>query len=93
MWGRDEKVPNDDRLLERLSRAFAPAPAEPSVAERRTLHRAVARFRNAPNHRSADQESLRSAEPVIYMPPMILRPASTAFAAVRPQLRQRATGS
>jgi hypothetical protein len=87
-------VPDDDRLLERLSRAFAPAPAEPSVAERRTLHRTVARCRNVPNRRSADHESMaRAAEPVICMPPMILRPASTPFAAVRPKLRQPAAGS
>jgi hypothetical protein len=87
-------VPDDDRLLERLGRAFAPAPAEPSVAERRSLHRAVARFRTASNHRSADPESTdHSAEPVIYMPPMILRPASQALGAISPKLHQPVAGS
>jgi hypothetical protein len=86
-------VPDDDRLLERLGRAFAPAPAEPSLAERRTLHRAVARFRTASNHRSSDPESTElSAEP-IYLPPMILRPAATALGAMRPKLRQPVAGS
>jgi hypothetical protein len=87
-------VLDDDRLLERLGRAFAPVPSEPSVAERRTLHRTVARIRNARNHRSADQESTTlSGEPVIYMPPMILRPAATALVAVRPTLHQKMAGS
>ncbi|HEX3839308.1 MAG TPA: hypothetical protein VHU85_00805 [Acidimicrobiales bacterium] len=87
-------MPDDDRLLERLGRAFAPAPAEPSLVERRTLHRAVARFRTASTHRSADQEPPEgSAEPVIYMPPMILRPAGATLGALRPKLRQPVPGS
>jgi hypothetical protein len=87
-------VPDDDRLLERLGRAFAPAPSEPSAAESRTLHRAVARFRNGPNHRGKEPESTTlSAEPVIYLPPMVLRSAGTALASVRPKLHQPAAGS
>lgn len=70
-------MPDDDRLLERLGRAFAPPPAEPSAAERRTLHRAVTRLRSRPTHASAVQEPTSPApERVIYLPPVILRPVS-----------------
>lgn len=87
-------MPDDDRLLERLGRAIAPAPSEPSAAERRTLHRAVARFRNGPNLRAKEPESTTlSAEPVIYLPPMILRSAGTALASVRPKMYQPAASS
>ncbi|HEX3462160.1 MAG TPA: hypothetical protein VHT49_14735 [Acidimicrobiales bacterium] len=87
-------MPDDDRLLERLGRAFAPAPAEPSLAERRTLHRAVARFRTASNHRASQPEATEPpAEPVIYLPPMILRPAVTALGAMGPKLRQPVAGN
>jgi hypothetical protein len=73
-------VPDDDRLLERLGRAFAPPPAEPSVAERRTLHRAVTRLRSRPTRAPATEEAAPvSPEPVIYLPPVILRPAGTAI--------------
>ena len=87
------QVPDDDRLLERLGRAFAPPPAEPSAAERRTLHRAVTRLRSRPARATAAQEPPPPApERVVYLPPVILRPASAAIRVAAPKL-PRPTGS
>jgi hypothetical protein len=86
-------VPDDDRLLERLGRAFAPPPAEPSAAERRTLHRAVSRLRSRPARSAAAQEPTSPGpERVIYLPPVIMRPASAAIGLAAPKL-SRGTGS
>ncbi|HEV3264424.1 MAG TPA: hypothetical protein VG014_02805 [Acidimicrobiales bacterium] len=86
-------MPDDDRLLERLGRAFAPPPAEPSAAERRTLHRAVARLRSRPTRASATPEPTAPApERVVYLPPMILGPVGAAIG-VAPTKLPRTTGS
>ena len=86
-------MPDDDRLLERLGRAFAPPPVEPSAAERRTLHRAVARLRSRPTRAAAAQESTAiGPERVVYLPPMILGPVGAAIGVAAPKL-PRPTGS
>jgi hypothetical protein len=86
-------VPDDDRLLERLGRAFAPPPAEPGAAERRTLHRAVTRLRNLPTRASASREpTTPSPERVIYLPPVILKPTGAAIGVAALEL-PRSTGS
>ena len=80
-------MPDDDRLLERLGRAFAPPPAEPSAAESRALHRAVARLRSRPARvPAAPEPTTVSPERVIYLPPMVLRPAGAAIGVVPPSL-------
>lgn len=85
-------MPDDDRLLERLGRAFAPPAAEPSAAERRTLHRAVTRLRSRPTRATAAQDPTSPVpERVIYLPPVILRAASAAIGVAAPELT-RPTG-
>ncbi|MGH9097051.1 MAG: hypothetical protein ACRDWB_06475 [Acidimicrobiales bacterium] len=80
-------------MLERLGRAFAPPPAEPSAAERRILHRAVTRLRSRPARASSAQEPASPGrERVIYLPPVILRSASVAIGVATPRL-PRPTGS
>jgi hypothetical protein len=86
-------VPDDDRLLERLGRAFAPPPAEPTAAERRTLHRAVTRLRSRSTRASVPKEPTSpTPERVTYLPPVILRPARSAVGVAALEL-PRPTGS
>ncbi len=86
-------MPDDDRLLERLGRAFAPPPAEPGAAERRTLHGALARLRSRSTRTPAAPEPAPPApERVVYLPPMILEPVGAAIG-VKPAKLSRPTGS